>query len=262
MDVKGKVALVTGSSVGAGRATALLLASKGCAVVVNCNRSVGEAEETVKQCRATGADAVLVQADVSRDAECRRLVAAAVERFGRLDALVNNAGMTRYVRFEDLEGLTTAMWEEIFRTNVFGSFFCTRAAVPHLRASGEGAIVNLASIAGIQGSGSSIAYAAAKAAVINMTRSLARTLGPEIRVNAVAPGALDTRWIRDGVGEAGFEAVRDTYRRTMPLRDIVPAEAVAETVVWLIEGARMTTGDVVIVDAGAHLGAGSPVNRR
>jgi 3-oxoacyl-[acyl-carrier protein] reductase len=257
-----RVALVTGSSVGVGRATALLLASKGWSVVVNCHRTVKEAEETAERCRAAGSDALVAPADVSRDEECRRLVALTLEKYGRLDALVNNAGVTRYVKFEDLEGLSETMWDEIFRTNVFGSFFCTRAAVPHLRASGAGAIVNLASIAGIMGSGSSIAYAAAKAAVINMTRSLARSLGPEIRVNAVAPGALDTRWIRDGIGEAGYESIRDTYRRTMPLRDIVPAEAVADTIVWLIEGARMTTGEVILVDAGAHLGPGSPVNRR
>jgi 3-oxoacyl-[acyl-carrier protein] reductase len=262
MEVRGKVAIVTGSSVGVGRATAVLLASKGCSVVVNCHRTVNDAEETAGMCRAAGAEALVVPADVSQDGECRRLVAAGVEKFGRLDILVNNAGMTHFVKFDDLEGLTQDIWDQIFRTNVYGTFYCTRAAVPHIRAAGAGAIVNLSSVAGIQGTGSSIAYAAAKAAVINMTKALARTLGPEIRVNAVAPGALDTRWIRDGIGEAAYEAVRETYRQTMPLRDIVPAEAVAETIVWLIEGARMTTGDVVIVDAGAHLGPGAPVNRR
>jgi 3-oxoacyl-[acyl-carrier protein] reductase len=238
------------------------LASRGCNVVVNCRRTLEEAEETAELCRAAGADALVVQADVSQDSECRRLVSLGAEKFGRLDFLVNNAGMTRFVKFDDLEGLTDGIWDEIFRTNVLGTFYCTRAAVPHMKAAGTGAIVNVSSIAGIQGTGSSIAYAAAKAAVINMTRCLARTLGPEIRVNAVAPGALDTRWIRDGIGEAGYEAVRENYRQTMPLRDIVPAEAVAETIVWLVEGARMTTGEVVVVDAGAHLGPGAAVNRR
>lgn len=262
MEIRNKLAIVTGSSVGVGRATAVLLASKGCHVVVNCRRTVKEAEETAELCRASGVEAIVVQADISQDAECRRLVARGVDQFGRLDILVNNAGMTRFVRFEDLEGLTPEIWEAVFATNVFGSYYCTRAAVPHLRKAGEGAIVNVASIAGIQATGSSIAYAAAKAAVINMTLSLARTLGPEIRVNAVAPGALDTRWIRDGVGEAAYEAVREAYRQTMPLRDIVSASAVAEAIVWLIEGARMTTGEIVTVDAGAHLGPGAPVNRR
>ncbi len=262
VEIRNKSAIVTGSSVGVGRETALLLASKGCRVVVNCRRTLKEAEETAAMCRAAGGEAFVVQADISRDAECRSLVSAAVERFGRLDILVNNAGMTRFVSFEDLEGLTPEIWEEIFATNVYGSFYCARAAVPHLRRAGAGAIVNVASIAGMQATGSSIAYAAAKAAVINMTQALARTLGPEIRVNAVAPGALDTRWIRDGIGESGYEAVRDAYRRTMPLRDIVPAHAVAEAIVWLIEGASMTTGAVLTVDAGAHLGPGAPINRR
>jgi 3-oxoacyl-[acyl-carrier protein] reductase len=262
MEIRNKSAIVTGSSVGVGRATAVLLAARGCNVVVNCRRTVQEAEETAEMVRAAGAEALVVRADVSQDAECRRLVASGVERFGRLDILVNNAGMTRFVRFEDLEGLTPEMWAEIFATNVFGSFYCARAAVPHLRRAGGGAIVNVASVAGIQATGSSIAYAAAKAAVINMTLALARTLGPEIRVNTVAPGALDTRWIRDGIGEAAYEAVREAYRQTMPLRDIVPADAVAEAIVWLVEGACMTTGDVLTVDAGAHLGPGAPVNRR
>jgi len=262
MEIRNKAAIVTGSSVGIGRATAVLLASKGCHVVVNCRRTAKEAEETAEMCRAAGAEALVVQADISRDAECRRLVASGVERFGRLDILVNNAGMTRFVRFEDLEGLTQEMWEEIFATNVYGSFYCARAAVPHLRKAGGGGIVNVASIAGTQATGSSIAYAAAKAAVINMTRSLARTLGPEIRVNAVAPGAVDTRWTRDGSGVAAYEAVREAYRQTMPLRDIVSADAVAEAIVWLIEGASMTTGEILTVDAGAHLGPGAPINRR
>ena len=262
MEIRNKAAIVTGSSVGIGRATAVLLASKGCHVVVNCRRTAKEAEETAEMCRAAGAEALVVQADISRDAECRRLVASGVERFGRLDILVNNAGMTRFVRFDDLEGLTPEMWEEIFATNVYGSFYCARAAVPHLRKAGKGAIVNVASVAGLQATGSSIAYAAAKAAVINMTLALARTLGPEIRVNAVAPGALDTRWIRDGSGVAAYEAVRDAYRQTMPLRDIISAEAVAEAIVWLIEGASMTTGEILTVDAGAHLGPGAPINRR
>jgi len=261
MELGKRCAIVTGSSVGVGRATAVRLASKGCNVVVNCRRTVKEAEETAEMCRGAGAEAIVVQADVSGDAECRRLVSSCVERFGQLNILVNNAGMTRFVRFDDLEGLTPEMWKEIFETNVYGSFYCARAAVPHLRKAG-GAIVNVSSIAGIQGTGSSIAYAAAKAAVINMTLALARTLGPEIRVNAVAPGALDTRWIRNGIGEAGYEAMREAYRQTMPLRDIVPADAVAEAIVWLLEGARMTTGEVLTVDAGAHLGPGSPVNRR
>jgi len=254
MDIQGKVAVVTGSSVGVGRATARLFASKGCRVVINCSRSRPEAEETAELCRAAGSAAAVVQADISKDAECRRLMQTAGEEFGRIDVLVNNAAVTEFVPFDDLEGLTGEKWERIFRTNVFGTFFCIRAAVPHMKRIGKGAIVNVASIAGMLGSGSSIAYAASKAAVINMTLALARTLGPEIRVNAVAPGAIDTRWLRDGLGEAGFQTLRETYRNTTPLQEIAVPETVAEAIAWLVEGASMTTGEVITIDGGVHLG--------
>ena len=254
MDLKNKVAVVTGSSVGVGRATAHLLATKGCRVVINYKKGLAEAEETAELCRAAGSAAWVVQADVSKDGECRQLIQSAIEQFGQLDILVNNAGTTEFIPFDDFEALTEEVWENIFRTNVYGTFYCIRAAVPHLKQSGQGAIVNVSSIAGIQGTGSSIAYAASKAAVNNMTKALARTLGPEIRVNAVAPGAIDTRWIRRGIGEGGYNTLREIYQKTAPLREIVSAEAVAETIVWLVEGARMTTGEVITVDAGVHLG--------
>jgi 3-oxoacyl-[acyl-carrier protein] reductase len=253
MDLKNKVALITGSSVGVGRAVARLLAAKGCRVVINCNRSLSDAEEAARLCRAAGAEAIVVQADVSKDAECRRLIQAAVDKFSGIDVLVNNAAVTEFIPFEDLEGLSEQKWERIFRTNVYGAFFCARAAVPHMKRAGRGAIVNVASIAGIEGNGSSIAYAASKAALINMTLALARTLGPEIRVNAVAPGAIDTRWIKNGLGESGFQSLREKYRSTAPLRDIVAPEVVAEAIVWLIEGAAMTTGEIITVDSGVHL---------
>jgi 3-oxoacyl-[acyl-carrier protein] reductase len=186
MDLRKKVAVVTGSSTGVGRATAVKLASKGCNVVFNFNRSIAEAEEVRELCQAEGSAAIVVHADVATGGDCRRLIQSAIDEFHRLDVLVNNAAVTEFVRFEDLDGLTEEMWLRIFRTNVLGAFFCARAAVPHMKRSGEGVIVNVSSIAGIQGSGSSIAYASSKAAVINMTKCLARSLGPEIRVNAVA----------------------------------------------------------------------------
>jgi NAD(P)-dependent dehydrogenase (short-subunit alcohol dehydrogenase family) len=199
---------------------------------------------------------------VSRDADCRRLVAETVERFGRLDILVNNAAFTEFVRFDDLEGLTEEIWERVLRTNVIGPFFCTRAAVPHLRRDGRGAIVNVASIAGILGHGSSIAYAASKAALINMTRALARTLGPEIRVNAVAPGAIDTRWLRQGMGEKGYEALEASLRTSTPMQRVSSPDDVADAIVWLAAGAAMTTGETVIVDGGLHVGRGGGLSRR
>ncbi len=262
MDSQKKVAIVTGSSAGVGRATAVRLADHGCHVVVNYRKGRAEAEETAALCRAAGAEVCVVEADVARDEDCRRLVDTAVHSFGRLDYLVNNAGTTQFIPFEELERLSEEVWEKIFRTNVFGTFYGIRAAVPHLKRSGSGSIVNVTSIAGIQGTGSSIAYAASKAAVNNMTLALARTLGPEIRVNAVAPGAIDTRWIRNGIGESGYGALEKMYRESAPLREIVPAEAVAETIVWLLEGARMTTGEVITVDSGIHLGPAPPLKRR
>jgi len=255
MELQGKAALVTGSSVGVGRAAAIGFAERGCSVVINYNRSRSEAEEAAELCRAKGADTIVVQADVSIDADCRRLVQAAVDTFGRLDILVNNAAATEFVKFSDLEGLTEEIWMKILRTNLLGNFFCSRAAVPAMQKAGEGAIVNVVSIAGFLGGGSSIAYAASKAAVINMTKSLARTLGPAIRVNGVAPGAIDTRWLRNGLGEEAFEKLRDSLRYTTPLQTIATPEDVADAVIWLVEGARMVTGETIKLDGGQHLGS-------
>jgi 3-oxoacyl-[acyl-carrier protein] reductase len=262
MELQGKVAVVTGSAVGVGRAAALRFAGRGCRVVINYSRSAAEAQEAAELCRAKGSQVLVVQADVSRDAECRKLIQASVERLGGLDILVNNAGITEFVSFADLEGLTEEIWERIFRTNVFGTFYCTRAAVPHMRKAGSGAIVNVASIAGFLGVGSSIAYAASKAAIINLTMSLARTLGPEIRVNGVAPGAIDTRWLRSGIGEKGFEALRMSLRNTTPLQDVASTDDVADAILWLVEGARMTTGETIKIDGGFHLGPGAGVQRQ
>ncbi len=255
MKLQGKAALITGSSAGVGRATAIAFAEKGCSVVINYNRSRAEAEEVGEICRTRGAEAVVVQADVSVDADCRKLAQTAANQFGRLDILVNNAAATKFVEFGDLEGLTEEIWMKILRTNLMGAFFCSRAAVPHMEKAGEGAIVNVVSIAGFLGGGSSIAYAASKAAIINMTKSLARTFGPTIRVNGVAPGAIDTRWLRNGLGEKAFDALRDSLRYTTPLQVIATPEDVADAVVWLVEGARMVTGETIKLDGGQHLGS-------
>ena len=256
MELKNKVALITGSSVGVGRAAALKFAERGCAVVINYNQSHAEAEEAAELCRAQGVEALVVQADVSLDANCRRLIQSAVDRLGRLDILVNNAAITQFVEFSDLEGLTEEIWTKILQTNVLGNFFCTRAAVPHMQKAGAGAVVNVVSIAGFLGHGSSIAYSASKAAVINMTKCLARTLGPEIRVNGVAPGAIDTRWLRRGLGENKFDTLRDALRRTTPLGVMATPEDVADAILWLAEGAAMMTGETIKFDGGQHLGGG------
>ena len=259
-----KVALITGSSVGVGRATAIRFAEDGCNVIINFNKSAQSAAETVELCQEKGASAISVQADISKDSECRKLIQEGVDRMGRLDYLVNNAATTRFVEFSDLEGLDEETWMHLFRTNVMGSFFCTRAAVPHLRMNAPAAIVNVASVAGISGIGSSIAYAASKAALINMTKALARTFGPEIRVNAVAPGAINTRWLREGVGEQGLDKMLTSLRKTTPLRDIAQPEDVADAVVWLSLQARMITGDTIVLDGGFLLGgpAGMPKKQK
>jgi 3-oxoacyl-[acyl-carrier protein] reductase len=254
MELQGKAAVITGSSVGVGRATALGLAERGCSVVINFSRSRAEAAEAVELCRAKGVEAVAVQADVSVDADCRRLIQTAVDSFGHMEILVNNAAVTEFVEFSDLEALTEDIWLKILRTNLMGNFFCSRAAVPHMQDAGEGTIVNVVSIAGFLGHGSSIAYSASKAAVINMTKCFARTFGPEIRVNGIAPGAIDTRWLRKGLGEKAFEGLCESLRRTTPLEVMATAEDVANAIVWMIEDARMMTGETIKFDGGQHLG--------
>lgn len=259
MDLRGKVAVVTGSSVGVGRAAAAAFAERGCAVVINYNRSHTEAEEAAGLCRARGAEAIVVQADVSSNADCRRLIQTAVDRFGHLEILVNNAAVTRFIDFNDLEGLTEDIWLTILRTNLLGNFFCSRAAIPHMRKAGEGAIVNVGSIAGFLGHGSSIAYSASKAAIMNMTKCLARTVGPEIRVNGVAPGAIDTRWLRQGIGDKAFEGLRESLRHTTVLQEMLTPEDVADAIVFLVQDARLMTGETIKLDGGQHLGTpGAP----
>jgi 3-oxoacyl-[acyl-carrier protein] reductase len=249
MEVGGKVAIVTGSATGVGRSTALMLAERGCNVVVNYTHSEAEARETAAEVERRGAQALLVRADVSSDADCRRMVREALERWGRLDILVNNAGTTVFVPHHDLEALTEEAWDRIFAVNVRGTFYMSRAAAPALRASGQGAIVNIASTAGIRAGGSSIPYAASKAAIINLTVSLARVLAPEVRVNCIAPGFIDTRWLALGYGER-FPALRETVRQQTPLKDVGRPEHMAQAVISMITGMDWVTGQTLVVDGG------------
>ena len=208
MDVRGKTAIVTGSAVGVGRATALDLARRGANVVINYSRSEDDAREALRLVEETGARGLLVKCDVSKDAQVREMVKRTVDTFGGLHVLVNNAAMTHFVAFNDLEGMKEEFWDDIYAVNVKGVFFCCRAAAPAMRESGGGAIVNIASVAGVRSIGSSMAYAASKAAVINMTIGLARVLGPDVRVNCVAPGFIETRWLRGGLGDQVYEAAK------------------------------------------------------
>jgi ketoreductase RED2 len=236
-----RVALVTGSSSGIGAAIARRLAAAGFRVAVNSARSVEAGEELARSLPG----ATYVQADVSVEHEARRLVETTVVRLGRLDVLVNNAGTTRLIPHHDLEAATPDVWREILGVNVIGTWQVTVAAVPHLRAT-SGCVVNVSSLAGSRAGGSSIPYAASKAAVDHMTRLLANTLGPQVRVNAVAPGLIETPWIRDQRG------MREFVTENAPLHRVGEPDDVAAAVCDLVD-LRYMTGEVVYVDGGLHL---------
>ena len=250
MELSGKTAIVTGSAVGVGRATALELARRRANVVVNYTRSEAEARQTVADIESIGAKALLVRADVSHDDQVRDMVRQTTDRFGSVDVLVNNAGITHFVDYRDLEGLSEDMWDRILAVNVKGVFFCSRAVVPHMKQRGSGCIVNIASVAGITGVGSSIAYCASKAAVINMTAALARTVAPEVRVNCVAPGFIDTRWHSSRPEIKDYQALKEHVAKGTPLGRVCSPNDIAQAVLSLIDGADYVTGQTLVVDGG------------
>ena len=252
-DLKGEVAIVTGSATGVGAATAQTLAERGCNVVINYTKSEKEASETVAACEALRAETILCRADVSSDEDCQRMVGEAISKWGRIDALVNNAGTTKFCPIEDLSGLDKEDFLRIYSVNVVGPFQMVRAVVPHMKSAGRGAIVNVASLAAMDGRGSSMAYAASKGALLTMTRSLARSLAPVIRVNAVCPGFIQGRWLREGMGESLYEAAKAYMEQTSPLRTTATPENIADTIVYIICDADIITGEALIVDGGFHL---------
>ena len=235
-----KVAIVTGSARGIGESTAVMLAARIYNVAVNYASSAAEAKEPADAWARAGA-------------EVRRTVDETMAKWGRLDVLLNNAGTTTYVNHADLEGLTPEVWERTFSVNVFGTFQMVRAAEKALRASGNGVVVNVGSIAGVAGIGSSIAYAASKGAVNTMTLSLARVLAPEVRINTICPGFVGTKWQRDGQGE-GYDAYVEQVEKGTPQQHACTADDIAESVVSMVEGHRYMTGETILVDAGSHLG--------
>jgi 3-oxoacyl-[acyl-carrier protein] reductase len=253
MNLTDAVCIVTGSAAGIGAACAARLASKGARVAINYTKSASEAQEVATVCQAAGAQAMVVRADVSSDDDCRRLAQAVLDKWGRIDGLVNNAGTTKFVPHGDLAALDAADFQRIFGVNVIGPFQMVRAVAPAMQREGAGAIVNVSSIAGLTGMGSSVAYAASKGALNTMTLSLARALGPAIRVNAVCPGFVETRWLTSGLG-AEYEARKKNYEAITPLKATVLPEDVADAVVWLLEGAGKVTGELITVDSGVHLG--------
>lgn len=252
-------AIVTGSASGLGAATAEILARSGARLVINYSSSQKEAEATAELCRKAGAAEVLVaQGDVSRDEDCRKIVAAAAP-WGRLDILVNNAGTTKHVAHADLDGLSAEDFQRVYGVNTIGPFQMVRAARSLLEAGAKAsgrpsAVVNVSSVAGISGVGSSIAYAASKGALNTMTLSLSRALAPLIRVNTVCPGYIDTPWFTKGRGEAGAKQVRDSVVAKVPLKVASRAEDIAQLVCFLAMPASSNmTGEVVRMDAGMHL---------
>ena len=253
--MKEKVAIVTGSATGVGAATAVLLAEKGCNVVINYTRSKEEAMATAQLIEQHNVECIVFQADVSNDDECKSMVEAAIKKWGKIDYLVNNAGKTKFNPFENLDGLSGEDFLDIYSVNVVGPYQMIKAVVPYMKQQGGGAIVNDSSLAGINGVGSSIAYVTSKAALNIMTKSLAHVLGPEIRINTVAPGPIQTRWLKGGMGDDAYLALIEQAENELPLKQVATAEDVAETLVWFLEGAKLITGEVLIVDSGAHLGS-------
>jgi NAD(P)-dependent dehydrogenase (short-subunit alcohol dehydrogenase family) len=249
-----QVAVITGSSSGIGAATARLYASKGWNVLVNYSRNPVPAEAVAAECRALGADVRVVQADIASDADCRRLAAEAEAAWGRVDVLVNNAGTTKFVPLRDLDALTAEDFHAIYDVNVVGSFHMTRALVPLMQRTPGGGIVNISSVASMMGRGSSLPYMASKGALNAMTIALARALGPSLRVNAIAPGFVETPWLKAGLGDEKYEAGAQAYRRGAVLEAVIQPEDVADAAWWLGAGAAKTTGEVILLDAGLRLG--------
>jgi ketoreductase RED2 len=239
--LEGQVVAVTGSSSGIGAATARAFATDGAAVLINSARSVAEGEAVA----ASLPDALYVQGDITDPEVPERLVAAALDRWGRLDTLVNNAGTTAVIPHHDVAAATVDVWRRIFEVNVFGTWAMTVAALPALRAA-HGSVVNVASVAGVRPTGSSIPYAASKAALNHMTVLLAKVVGPEVRVNAVAPGLIDTPWTAD------WDVVREAVSQLAPLKRSGQPEDVAEVIVSLAR-AGYVTGQVVVIDGGLSL---------
>jgi len=256
MNLEGSVCIVTGSATGAGAASAIQLARKGARVVVNYSRSDAAARETLEVCCEAGAEAILVQADVSRDADCRALAQAALDKWGRIDGLINNAGITKFAAPQDLEALSAEDFQHIYDVNVVGPYQMIRACVPAMKKQGKGAIVNVSSISGVLGVGSSTAYIASKGALNVMSLALARALAPNIRVNSVLPGMIETRWHQDRFDAEGYARFKADYERMVPLAKAATPDDIAEVCVWLLEGGDLVTGEAIFVDAGMHLGFG------
>lgn len=253
-----KVAIITGSGTGVGAATALSLARRGWDIVINYSRSEAEARASEAACRGAGADTRLVRGDVAQDADCRAIAQAGVDAWQRIDALVNNAGVSVFGQDAAWDALDAQAFQRVLAVNTIGPFQMVRACLPHLRAC-RGAVVNVSSVAGSLGIGSSVPYIASKGALNAMTLHLARSLAPEIRVNAVCPSLITSRWFVDALGPAGYEQLKARAEAGAPLQRASTPEDVAEAITWLVDGARTVTGELIQLDSGLHLGGAAPL---
>ncbi len=262
MDIKDKAGIVTGASSddGIGAECAKILAARGCNVVVNYASNKAGAEKVVAACKEAGADAIAVQGDVTNDADCRGLVQAALDRWKRLDVLINNAATTKPIPHKRMDLLDRAEFERVFAVNVIGNYQMCRAAAPHLKASGDAAIVNISSVGAFRAGGSSMAYVSSKGALNTLTIAMARALAPEVRVNALCPGGMLGAWTRKILSETQYRERLDRAKTEFPLkRGIWPVD-VARAALFLVEGATVMTGELIRMDCGQHLGETSAKN--
>ena len=248
-----KVAIITGGSRGVGAATAKLLASKGWNITITCTSSMDDAQNVVKECEKLGVEAIAIKADVSEDNSCVQTAQETIEKWGRIDALINNAGTTKFVfNHADLDGLDAEDFLHIYKVNVVGPFQMVRACKEMLLNSDNPSVVNISSIAGIKGLGSSLAYASSKGALNTMTKSMARNLGP-IRVNAICPGFIQGDWLRNGMGDDLYNAALENLTNNTPLKLTVTPEQVAEGIYSFIGINKVVTGETMLMDGGHHL---------
>ncbi len=256
--MRGGVAIVTGGGTGIGASVVRRLAARGVHCVINYAHSRDEAEALAAEVGGKGdGGAIAVQADIVDDAACRALAKAASDAFGRVDFLVNNAGRTKYANHEDLDALDADDFIDIYRLNTIAPFQMVRACAPLLRESEMGAVVNVASVAGVFGIGSSVAYAASKGALVTMTKSLARVLAPRIRVNAVAPGYVGTGWFEKRLGAESFARLNDRIAAATPMGIAAGPDDIAGPIEMLLDPmSRVITGETLLLDAGAHLDIG------
>lgn len=259
MSSEERVAIVTGASSGIGAASARMLAEAGVKVAATYSGNADGVAKVVDACKAVGGDAIAIQGDVAQDLVCRNIVNETLDRWGRVDILINNAGTTKAADQNDLDALDAADFERIYSVNTIGTYQMVRAALPSLKMHGHGTVVNTSSIAGLSGIGSSIAYAASKGALNTLTLSLARTLAPEVRVNAVCPGFVDSEWWSKQHDEETIEKLRERARRTTPLRRVVSSEDVAEAIMLFALGGRSITGQMLVIDNGMLLNIGQPL---